>query len=247
MFGNIAVAVVCNVVAFMILFCGIFSGIKNGWKVSLIKLVLSVGSFFGAHFLTTTVSDKLLNITVETTTLGSLIIPKYLSLGSVNSFIFLALFLIFYMITIFVCKIVRACLINSLKDRKQNKIKMIRAKSINPKAERMARRAAKKELKREYNQLKNRFWSRFFGCIIGIIISACVSIIVLMPFGYAAPLMNRYGDKAYLEVGYKYTLNSLIPQSVYDWTINNDVSSEDNPSVEEPVIPEETENEEVVE
>ena len=237
MVGNIIVAVICNLVAVMILVSGIFSGIKNGWKVSLIKLFLAVGSFFGSYFLTPVLSDNLLGTTVDSTTLGSLIVPKYLSLASVNSVLFTLIFLAFYALTLFICKIVKICLVNSLKDKKENKAKMIRAKSINPKAERMARRAAKKQLKLEYQQMKNKFWSRFFGCFIGIIVSVAVGIVTLMPFGYIAKLMNKNGDKPYLEEGYEYTLNGLIPESVFDWTIHNkDV--EDEPAIDEE-IPEE--------
>ena len=233
MVGNIIVAVGCNLVAVMILVSGIFSGIKNGWKVSLVKLFLSVGSFFGSYFLTPTLSDKLLGIAVEGRTLGSIIIPNYLSLGSVNSVLFTLIFLAFYALTLFICKIVKICLVNSLKDKKENKAKMIRAKSINPKAERMARRAAKKQLKLAYQQMKNKFWSRFFGCFIGIIVSVAVGIVTLMPFGYIAKLMNKNGDKTYLENGYEYTLNGLIPESVFDWTIHNKVDVKDKPVVDE--------------
>ena len=233
MVGNIIVAVACNLVAVMILVSGIFSGIKNGWKVSLVKLFLTAGSLVGVYFLTPTLSDKLLGIAVEGRTLGSIIIPNYLSLGSVNSVIFTALFLAFYAFILFVCKIVKICLVNSLKDKKENKAKMIRAKSINPKAERMARRAAKKQLKLEYQQMKNRFWSGFFGCFIGIIISVAVGIVTLMPFGYIAKLMNKNGDKPYLEKGYEHTLNGLIPESVFDWTIHNKVDVKDKPVVDE--------------
>ena len=222
MVGNIIVAVLCNLVAAMILVSGIFSGIKNGWKVSLVKLFLTAGSLVGVYFLTPTFSDNLLGIAVEGRTLGSIIIPNYLSLGSVNSVIFTALFLAFYAFILFVCKIVKICMINALKNKKENKAKMLRAKSINPRAERMARRAAKKQLKAQYQQMKNRFWSRFFGCFINIIVAAAVGVVTLMPFGYIAKIMNKNGDKAYLVDGFEYTLNGVIPESVFDWAIHNE-------------------------
>ena len=237
MIGNIIVAVLCNLVTVMILVSGIFSGIKNGWKVSLVKLFLTAGSFFGSYFLTPVSSDAMLGITVDSTTLGSLIVPKYLSLGSVNSVIFTLVFLAFYALTLFVCKIVRICLINKLKDKKENKVKMIRARSINPRAERMARRAAKKQLKAQYQKTKNKFWSRFFGCFIGAIISVFVSLVVLMPYGYIAKVMNTNGDKAYLVDGFEYTLNGVIPDSVFDWAIHNEVE-EEKPETPDEELPE---------
>ena len=225
MVGNIIVAVACNLVAVMILVSGIFSGLKNGWKVSLVKLFLTAGSFFGSYFLTPVISDAILGITVESTTLGSIVVPNYLSLASVNSVIFTAVFLAFYALTLFICKIINICLINKLKDKKENRVKMIRARSINPKAERMAKRAAKKQLKAQYQQLKNKPLSRFFGCVVGIIISVVVGLVVLMPYGYLADIMNKNGDKEYLEAGFEYTLNGVIPESVFDWAIHNDTKN----------------------
>lgn len=237
MVGNITVAVLCNLVAAMILVSGIFSGIKNGWKVSLVKLFLTAGSLVGVYFLTPTLSDKLLGIAVEGRTLGSIIIPNYLSLGSVNSVIFTALFLAFYALTLFTCKIIKICLVNKLKDKKENKAKMIRAKSINPRAERMAIREARRQLRLKYQKMKNRFWSKFFGCFVSIIISVVVSLVVLMPYGYVADIMNKNGDKEYLEKGFEYTLNGVIPESVFDWVIHND--AEDIPETPaEPEAPE---------
>ena len=116
---------------------------------------------------------------------------------------------------------------------------MIRAKSINPKAERMARRAAKKQLKLEYQQMKNKFWSRFFGCFIGIIISFAVGIITLMPFGHIAEVMNKDGDKPYLEKGFEYTLNGVLPDSVFDWAIHNKEEVVEDESVDEEISEEE--------
>ena len=237
MFGNIIVAVACNLVAVMILVSGIFSGLKNGWKVSLVKLFLTAGSFFGSYFLTPVISDAILGITVESTTLGSIVVPNYLSLASVNSVIFTVVFLAFYALTLFICKIINVCLVNKLKDKKENKVKMIRARSINPKAERMARRAAKKQLKAQYQQLKNKPLSRFFGCVMGIVISVVVGLVVLMPYGYIANIINKNGDKEYLEAGFEYTLNGVIPESVFDWVIHND--AEDVPETPaEPEAPE---------
>ena len=137
--GNIIVAVVCNLIAVMILVSGIFSGIKNGWKISMLKLGLTAGCLVGTYFLTTVVSDTILNITIEEITLGSLIVPTYLSLGSINSVIFMSIFLAFHAVNCLTCTIVRVCAINKLKNVRENKVKMIRAKSINPRAERMAR------------------------------------------------------------------------------------------------------------
>lgn len=223
MVGDIIVAVLCNLVAAMILVSGIFSGINHGLKISLIKLFLTAGSLVGVYFLTPTLSDKLLGIAVDSETLGSLIIPNYLSLASVNSVIFTILFLAFYAFILFVCKVVEICMINTLKNKKENKVKMLRAKSINPRAERLARRAAKKQLKAQYQQMKNKFWSKFFGCFVSIIIAAAVGIVTLMPFGYIAKVINKNGDKAYLVDGFEYTLNGVIPESVFDWVIHNEV------------------------
>ena len=50
--ANVIVAVACNLVAVLILFSGLFSALRIGWKVSLTKFILTLGGGVGAYFLT---------------------------------------------------------------------------------------------------------------------------------------------------------------------------------------------------
>ena len=44
-----------------------------------------------------------------------------------------------------------------------------------------------------------------------------------MPYSYIAKIMNKSGDKQFLEAGYQYTLNGIIPEKVFDFAIHNTV------------------------
>ena len=187
------------------------------------------------YFLAPVLSEKLLAIPYGETTLAE---PLTLALGTgvINSFIFTLVFLIFYAFIVMICNIVKHCLIKSLREKSENKAKMKRAKSINPKAERMARRAEWKSLKAEYGS-KNRWWKRVLSMLMGIVVAATVSVITLLPYGYVAERLNSKGDKDYLEKGYDYTLNGVIDnkfEDFFDWALN--VKEESKPEVEAPEV-----------
>ena len=59
MFGSIIVAVACNLVAFLIILSGVLTAKRDGFRVTLIKFVLSLGGLVGAFFCTPLVSSAL--------------------------------------------------------------------------------------------------------------------------------------------------------------------------------------------
>jgi hypothetical protein len=144
MIGNIIVAIVCNLIFLLILASGVFSSLKNGWKVSLAKFGFVMSGFWATYLLTPALSEGILSISSNGMHLKDVIIPEYLTLGAFNSIIFTFLFLIFYGIALLGCKLLKIQLINDFKDKKLVKVKMIKAKSVNPKAEKMERKAIKK-------------------------------------------------------------------------------------------------------
>lgn len=241
--GNIIVAIACNLVAALILFSGIFSATRNGWKVSLTKFILTLGGGVGAYFLTPVISNKLYAVEKVPSLLNEL----HISVGTANSCLFLLWFLLFYAIILMVCNIVKHCLIKKLQEKSENRAKMRRARSINPKAEKVARRTAWKALKAQY-RAKNRWWKRLISGFIGAIVATVVGIVVLVPYKYIAADINHNGDKAYLEEGYDYTLNGLIDDKIefefFDWLIHNKEEIEELPEGNEET-PEVTPDEEV--
>lgn len=238
------VAIVFNLIAALVLVSGVLTSIKCGWKVALTKfLLVGVGAVV-TFFLTPVLSDKLLGITHSEVALKAVLSNYNISQPTVNSIIFLALFLTFYGLTLIVCKIVKHCLIKSMhKKVTVNKAKIRRARSINPKAERAARRTAWREMKMEYNSTNN-FWKRLLSLVLHTAVSVALGIVLLMPFGYIAKDMNHNGDKEFLEKGYEYTLNGIIGDKFSDWAIHaeyEEVKEEPSEEEQEPgvIIPEE--------
>ena len=220
--ADIIVAVACNLVAALILISGIFSAISNGVKVTLVKLFLMVSGGVGAYFLTPVISDKLYAVDGVSAFLKNEI-GGGISKGTVNSCIFLVWFLLFYAVTLIICSIVKHIRIKRLRNKKLNSLKMKRAKSINPRAEKAAKRAEWKALKFKYKE-KVRWCHRLISGFLGAIIAIVVGYVVIMPYGYIAKDINYKGDKEYLEKGYEYTLNGLIGDDISNFLV--DVKSE---------------------
>ena len=237
--ANVIVAVACNLVAALILFSGLFSALRIGWKVSLTKFILTLGGGVGAYFLTPVISDKL--YAVEK--VPALLTELHISVGTINSCIFLLWFLIFYAVILMVCNIVKHALIKRLQEKSENRAKLRRARSINPRAEKIARRSAWRALKAEY-RAKNNWWRKLISGFLGAITAVIVGIVVLVPYKYVAADVNHAGDKNYLEDGYAYTLNGIIDDKIefelFDWMIHNEVKEETQPEVTPEETPEES-------
>ena len=209
--AEIIVAICCNVVAALILVSGIFTAMRQGWKVSLIRLFLTAGAAVGSYFLMPVLSDKLMGVDKV-----AAFAREGLGLtttGAINACIFMLLFVAFYLVVNMVCSIILHTLIKSLEVKKQNQAKYKRARSINPHAERVARRSAWKALKAEY-RAKNRWWKRVISGIMGAIVALALGFVVIMPFGYIA---DEIESKDFLAAGYEHTLNGLIPDEFSDW------------------------------
>ena len=179
MVGNIIVACICNLLAVLILVSGIFTARSNGLKVTLVKFIIALGGLVGAYFLVPTLSNKLYSIEK---------IPEFLSyigasLGTVNSCIFFVIFFGVYALDSMICAIVKRVLIKRLQDKKVNKAKIKRARSINPRAEKAVRIAEWRKARSQFKE--NRKWyTKALTWFLGVILGAVVGVIVLMPFGF---------------------------------------------------------------
>lgn len=152
-----------------------------------------------------------------------------MSLTLINSIIYLIVFIVFYFIGSLICKIFKHSFIKGIREKSANKARIIRAKSINPKAERAARRFEFKQMKLEY-RASLKWWRRLISCFIGVISAFIVGFVVLIPVGQIFKFMNKEGNRPYLEEGYKYTINGLIEDKVdfdFDgWLVHGDVEIE---------------------
>lgn len=223
--ANILVAVICNLVAVLILLSGIFSAVRNNWRVALSKFIIMIVGGVGCYFAVPALSNFIINVAIDGTTLGAVLGNLGISLLTINSVLFTCLFLIWYAIDLIICNIIRYCLIKSYRNKSENKAKMKRAKSINPKAEKLARRAEWRNMEAQY-KANNNFWKRLLSGFIGGIAAVIVGLVVLMPFGYIGEDINKLsgGNKQYLETGFDYTLNGLIDEKIdfkfFDWLVS---------------------------
>ena len=120
---------------------------------------------------------------------------------------------------------------------------MKRARSINPQAEKQIERAEWKALKAQYKE-KRRWYHCLISCFLGAILGAATGIVVLMPYDFIAKDIDAKSDKAYLVDGFEYTLNGLIPDSVFEWGLSIKAEEEDAaPEVDEPTTDSNTETE----
>lgn len=236
--AQIITAVICNLIAALILVGGILSSLKCGWKVSLTKFILTGCSYVATFFLAPYLANKLLGIEALEVSLGKVLETYHISQATVSSCLFLLIFLVLYLVVSIICSIEKHCLIKGMRKRATiNRAKIRRAKSINPEAERAAKRTAWKEMKASYYSTNN-FWKRLASLLMGIAVAVSVGIVVIIPFGYVAKDMNYNGSKEYLVKGYEKTLPGLIGDKFTDWVIRaekEEAPADEQPSEEDPL------------
>ena len=71
--AEIIVAIICNLIASLVLVSGVLTSLKCGWKVALTKFLLVGGGAVGTFFLTPVLSNKLLGITRSKVALESVL------------------------------------------------------------------------------------------------------------------------------------------------------------------------------
>lgn len=241
---NTVIAIICNLIVALILIGGVLSTLRAGIRVSGLRLLFTLIACVGAFFLTPAISSPILGLTVQAATeeipailLSDILIDKVgMSLTLINSIIYLIVFIIFYFIGSLVCKVCKHTFIKGIREKSVNKARIRRAKSINPKAERVARRSEFKQMRLEY-RASLKWWRRLISCFLGAISAFMVGFVVLIPVGQVFKFMNRNGDKSYLEEGYKYTINGIIEDKVdfdFDgWLVHGDMEVKE-PEVKDP-------------
>lgn len=215
----IIVAIICNLIMALLILSGVLSAMRNGIKLTLIKLFMMLTGGVGAYFLAPLISNSIYKIEGMEALLSN---PNVgISYSTINSCLFLLWFLLFYAIALMACSIIKHFMIKNLRDKGSDSLKIKRAKSINPKAERAVARAKWKVLKSKYLE-KLMWYNRLISGILGAIISIVVGYITIMPYGYIAKdISNKEKDKIYLSNGYEYTLNGLVGDSASDFLANS--------------------------
>ena len=193
--------------------------------MTLIRLFLVAAGLVGSYFVTPVLANKLYSVAEVPVLMKGLSI----SVGSVNAVIFFAFFMLTYGFTAIVCSIARHCFIKKLQDKRLNKAKIKRARSINPRAEKAVVKAEWKALTAKYSE-KRKWYHRVISCCLGAIIGLVMGVAILLPYNYIAKDVAKATNKEYLVNGFDYTLNGVIGEEVFDWVIS---AAEELPSSDE--------------
>lgn len=178
----------------------------------------------GAYFLTPVLSEKLLSIVVKDVTIQNVLSDIGISLATINSIIYIVIFLVFYAIDLMICNFIAHAMIKAYRNKSENAAKIKRARSINRKAEKLARKAAWREMRSQYRD-NNNWLTNIVRIFLGIITAVIVGLLILMPFGYIGENLNAVNNNEYqyIEEGFDYTLNGVIDNNiefkVFDWLV----------------------------
>lgn len=237
---NVLVAIICNLVTVLIILGCILGAGRRSWKVSLVRLGVLLACGVGCYFATPALSSAICGIPVASMTLGVILAKLGISIYTLNSILFTAMFAIGYGFNSIICNLVKHQLIKSHRNKSENSAKIKRAKSINPTAERLARKAEWRNMKYKY-AAGNRGLRKALAIAFNSLTAVLLSLVVLMPFGYIAEDMNAAseGSRSFLEAGFDCTLNGVIDEKiefkVFDWLISADKQSLCEHSFEEGV------------
>ena len=227
---KIIVAIICNLITALVVICGILTSSKGGWRVALAKLTLTLGAGVGVYFLTPYISNKLWCIEGVSALANQLSISQ----ATVNSCIFFVTFLLTYAFVCILCTFIKHILVRSVRKlTTDNKARLKRAKSINPKAERASKRQLWRELNNEF-KARNKWYKRLIAVLMGLVTHCLVVFVLLLPINYIAKDLNKVSNNqySYIDEGYAYTLNGVVGDGIMDWVISAPVSTSDD-SVED--------------
>lgn len=178
---NIVLPVISNALIAIVLLLGVFVGIKNEWKISLIKLVLTLGIGVGLYFLNPT----LVNLVSKIPFISNLLEANMLTLVTLKSCVFaLAFLVLFGLLTLILC-IIRHHRNEVRILKAQNNVLVKRAKAINKQTEKIMRREERKAHKLQRKQLcKQHKKARVFGAILEVLVAFIALFVVFIPVKY---------------------------------------------------------------
>ena len=100
---EIITAVVCNLIAVLILVCGIMSAINGGWRVALARLVLTSIGLVGTYFALPHAIEFALGIEE----INAFVTEMAFGVATINSCVFTVLFLAISIVIGMICSIIK--------------------------------------------------------------------------------------------------------------------------------------------
>ena len=197
---GIYLPIITNIVIALVLLTGIFVGAKNGWKIELSKLILTIGGLVGCYFLQPTVTAWVSGFEFLAK------VPTLILSSSVYTILFILVYLIISLILSIIKKATSTKEIQGI-----NGAKRVKVKGFDKKTTKKLRKEDKKfrKLNREVKQLRKV--SRVFGAFLGFIIALFVGFALMLP---TKAVFNRISEtQPELEEvnnGYEYTIYGVL-------------------------------------
>ena len=192
--------IITNIVIALVLLTGLFVGAKNGWKIELSKLILTVGGLIGCHFLqpivTTWVSgfEFLANV------------PTAILTSSVYSILFILTYLIVSLILSIIKKATSTKQIQGI-----NGAKKVKVKGFDKKTTKKLRKEEKRFNKQNREKKQLRKVSRIFGAVLGFIIAIIVGFALMLPTkAVFNTISETQSELEEVNNGYDYTIYGVL-------------------------------------
>ena len=181
---NILFGVLGNLIILGLILLGLFVGKKNGWKVELTKLILTVGAGIGFYFLAPVLTEALVPL------IGIDILAVPYSIAVLNNLILFLLVIIFYAI---LCSIIR-CIVDKHVIKKYQIVRL----KIKGKKNRNINRLNKKQFKLRIKEAKKQSTSsKVIGSILGIVLALALSLVIFMLFKYVLLMLSDVNANLY--------------------------------------------------
>ena len=197
---NIILPIISNALIAVVLLLGIFVGIKNEWKISLTKLVFSLGFGVGLYFLNPT----LVKLVTKISFINKLLEQELITAATLKACTFSAAFIILFGILSLVLAVIRHHRNEVRYLKSQNMILTKRAKAIDKNTEKVLKKEDKKARKLKRKELaKQHKKARVFGAILEVLVAIVALFVIFILVKYV--VKNELKDVQNIETIYDYT------------------------------------------
>ena len=203
---NILLPIILNIVLVSVVIAELFVSRKQGWRLALTKLILTLGAGVGSWFLAPTLATELSKIEFIAN----------LHLVGFNYVVFALSTLVEFILISIVCAIIS----RSRKFEKQegfNTAKVKRAKSTDRRLERRLRKEERRARKLDRKLRKLGKGSKVAGAVLGVMTGILLSGLVYIPVRAGLTYLKEITTQEYFESAYKYTAFGQLEEIVIDF------------------------------
>lgn len=204
---DIILTIISNALIAIVLLLGVFVGIKNEWKISLTKLILTLGIGVGLYFL----NPILVNSVSKIPFINNLLAANMITLITLKSCVFaLAFLVLFGLLTLILC-IIRHHRNEVRILKAQNGVLINRAKALDKNIEKTLKKEAKKLEKQKRKEIKKQHKiARIFGAIIECLVAIIAVFVLFIP---TKAILNNELKDLHIEEVYTNTMYGQLDKA----------------------------------